>query len=545
MALCENPRVLKNPTKDFRVNDSLFLTVACGQCWSCRTNKKTDMYVRIYKQMEWNTKHGYKNYFVTFTYNEQHLPYLRIPILGSYDSYGSVMYKTIRCFDFEDWRLFIQNLKKTLKRKYKIEDLSNFFVACEYGGKFGRPHLHIHLGVSDKITPEDLHALVKKLWCGKVLKFDYPTDFSFNGIVKHFEANQEITDLNGYPLYDGLGYIFPQKPTDNFSNGKPQKDFEVDSNGSAAYYCSKYVGKDLYFYKDEDLRNYIDYLRDSIKNDPADLAETSKAEYDIVKRYLPFCRSSKLYGSCVIDELIGSDDDETAKNIERGVALPHPKGGVYYARTPFYIQRKMLYNITYLPNDRDGKPLEKPLVRYDLNSVGVSYKTLFYDAKVMECETKLREAYNQAISSRNPYVLAYRKQFDKVDWRLLSEYRLVYQHRIVPSLCANKLKLSYPETFDIDVFNAQSFFEKSTMMICNSVKRYGLEITSKMLDDVKGCTYNDMPIFLHFDEMLGVLDNFQKIRTKGNNSKKIIKFATEQELKHKQYVQNETKVRVV
>lgn len=98
---------------------------ACGQCNSCRLATSRDWVTRI--QHEASLREN--NCFVTLTYDDAHLP-----------ANGSL--------NMDDHQRFMKRLRKHAAKHMGIDAGIRFFMCGEYGGQFGRPHMHhILLGI--------------------------------------------------------------------------------------------------------------------------------------------------------------------------------------------------------------------------------------------------------------------------------------------------------------------------------------------------------------------------------------------------------------
>lgn len=99
--------------------------IPCGKCIGCRLSKSREWANRCSVELSY-----YKyNYFVTLTYNDDHLP---INIKNEIES--QTLYK-------RDFQLFMKRLRKEYNNLYPGEKC-RFFMAGEYGDKTLRPHYH-------------------------------------------------------------------------------------------------------------------------------------------------------------------------------------------------------------------------------------------------------------------------------------------------------------------------------------------------------------------------------------------------------------------
>lgn len=106
------------------VDSSLFTRINCGQCLSCRINKAREWAERCYLE----SKMYPSSYFVTLTYNDEHL------------NYAPCGMPTLKKRDIQ---LFIKRLRKWCDKSGKPSP--RYFATGEYGEKNFRPHYHMIL----------------------------------------------------------------------------------------------------------------------------------------------------------------------------------------------------------------------------------------------------------------------------------------------------------------------------------------------------------------------------------------------------------------
>lgn len=134
---CSSPILVNN-------NNGVVLA-ACGRCMSCCIAKQSSLQFLAQKELQKVYKSGLGASFVTLTYSDNYVPYVR----------AASPYQTLQKDDFQ----------KFMKRLRKESDKLNIkckFVACgEYGDKLGRPHYHIALlGLSDYLAD----SIISKTW---------------------------------------------------------------------------------------------------------------------------------------------------------------------------------------------------------------------------------------------------------------------------------------------------------------------------------------------------------------------------------------------
>lgn len=182
--MCTQPIHIKNPkfSKDRSYESQLFnpvddsldkhsFLVPCGECYECRQVKMHQNQIRVYYECLECEKEGYNSFFNALTYDEQHVPKL----------YG------LNVFSYNDLQLFLKRLRKRLKelgyemfsyktyhgKTYKVSNFK-YFIAPEYGSKFGRPHYHLIFNCHFNISAEDFCKLVDQCWQMGYTQFTNP-----------------------------------------------------------------------------------------------------------------------------------------------------------------------------------------------------------------------------------------------------------------------------------------------------------------------------------------------------------------------------------
>lgn len=312
--MCYSPVRIKNPKMEFDTqSDKLFLTVPCGKCGQCRTQKQREFELRAYHEYIETIDSGGFVLFQTFTYDQDHVP----------NTNGFLH------FDSHHYKWFMDKLRKRLRDAgYDVVGKFKVFWTSEYGGITHRPHYHALFFVTFPIEPEVFDEYVVNAW----------TD--------HDDVPYGITDVE-HPWYKRL----------------------VNAQGAIAY-VAKYVTKDIDFdevfanqkgkdgkpfsvrvamVKDllEKKYNYEMFKYTSDIPDPVpnyslgDLFNMLDLETDFIKKIQPFHRQSKGFGLSMVDhmsmdELMSGkaylpDDDEN-----------HPKKEV---PIPLYIDRHVFYDV--------------------------------------------------------------------------------------------------------------------------------------------------------------------------------------------------------
>lgn len=126
--------------------------INCGQCIGCRLDYSRDWANRGYlESLYWKN-----NYFVTLTYDEDH-----VPMVDEMTTESGITFTELDDLEWKgilipkDFELFIKNLRQIMKRKYNFENIR--YMGCgEYGNEEKRPHYHFIL-FNCNIPTEDFY----------------------------------------------------------------------------------------------------------------------------------------------------------------------------------------------------------------------------------------------------------------------------------------------------------------------------------------------------------------------------------------------------
>lgn len=124
-----------------------FVYVPCGKCEACLSRRKSDWFVRLYREV----KDSESCYFVTLTYDEDHLPLEFINYNGSFFS--------VPCVSKKDVQLFLKRLRKSIS-PFKVR----YFCVSEYGPTSFRPHYHMILFDFPLSLKNKLDEYVENAW---------------------------------------------------------------------------------------------------------------------------------------------------------------------------------------------------------------------------------------------------------------------------------------------------------------------------------------------------------------------------------------------
>lgn len=317
--------------------------VACGQCEQCRISARNDMYLRTVQEYNDCVSRGGKVAFVTFTYDEDHVPVVRYSldkkartiVFDEVSRRENLLSKdTIFIFRKSDFQTFMNSFRKSVERRLKssgyvdVKDSVRYIVTSEYGTEFTqRSHYHALL----------------------FLNHDVVREYDLNNRSSHGSFMRFIQSLWSYGMVSAsdLGLF-------------------VD-NDFCCGYVSKYIAKGLDILKLSAFSRFFNFIKDnydylSIKDEfsfiPANDDEdgpqfiTRKAtKISYLKYFLRVCGSrlfvmkSKGFGLGLIKPLqaVSDDSEKLLKVVNDGISVVrHSKRS--RLSYPRYILRKLFYN---------------------------------------------------------------------------------------------------------------------------------------------------------------------------------------------------------
>lgn len=322
--------------------------VPCGKCDACRRAEKTGWSFRLGLELQKCIDNGWEIGFCTLTYNDEHVP--KIPF--ECFKYG-YEYTDMMCFDKNQMRKFIRNLRTKLFDLYRVVGCV-YFLGSEFGGRgTKRPHYHFLISYPPKkINYRQMHGLIKSLWVEN-------------------------------------GFIFPEFPDPTRCyDGELEKPFKVDTS-KGAYLCAKYVTK--YVCKDIGFTKYLNQCafvtRDAqgvkvpkinlfgvleLEKDGSPMYETA---YQVFKRCRPFHIQSRSLGWSYFQNM---RDVDKLTVLEHGVKF---LGEEHRQKLPVYIKNKLIFDNKYiLKYDCHGE--EKRLVLREANKFFLENADKIFELKV-------------------------------------------------------------------------------------------------------------------------------------------------------------------
>lgn len=352
------------PVTIFDKTQGKFIEVPCGKCIFCQSQLSRDWQLRLKKEFNFKTF----NFFITLTYDEDHLPYLpyieaisninfnrKFSALKtddynlllsnlhstnySTDSVPSLCPRDICNF----FKRFRQNIKRTNDERFTKQISIKYYAVGEYGPQTFRPHYHVIVGFSFGDYP--LHEFLR---CLKLQK-------------RWQQQGSHVLSLGEY-----VSFLC----TISWQNGFNKVDILTDERIN---YCSKYVNK----FTDSRLIEYFNSYPGLIK---------------------PFKRSSNGIGEqYVVDNLnvlsnknsvsVNGHQNHMPRYMRKKIIenLPPDQAQEYKERTYFTDEKRNLYLINRL---HDYLSLNNLPLHNDINDPGF---IRYLDDRRKEKENKIKQ----------------------------------------------------------------------------------------------------------------------------------------------------------
>lgn len=134
---------------------SRFVYVPCGKCPACLSRRRSMWSTRLHYEV----KASLSAYFITFTYDDEHLP------LKILNRNGVISYVPVVCK--RDIQLFLKRFRKLIS-PFKIR----YFVVSEYGPDNLRPHYHMLLFNYPNELYGKLNEFLELSWSNGFIRVD-------------------------------------------------------------------------------------------------------------------------------------------------------------------------------------------------------------------------------------------------------------------------------------------------------------------------------------------------------------------------------------
>lgn len=292
-----------------------------------RNKQRMDYCNRLCKTTHDYIMRGGNVIMLLFTYNDENLPHYQLP-----------SGEKVVCFSRQNIRDFLNRLKVNTYRYNRCD--YKYFLAMEYGGNSTRrPHIHALFFLSSECDVRKFIDTCRKQW--------------------------------------SYGFIFPS------NNGNYVEESKLRSYEKGASYASKYVCKDLSYYKLPSVMRLLEY-RDTLTDDD---------EIRSVNDCLPRIYQSNGIGASFVDEIKNLSD--CYKN---GLLNPLTKKTI---SVPTYVLNKYLYKNVKCFDGRKGK---KGNLLYD-RTLKVDPKELV-DYKLLQL-SKCVDRFSDVFDGKYDYVENY------------------------------------------------------------------------------------------------------------------------------------------
>lgn len=322
--MCYCPIKILNPSRKFNNDMPVYISVPCGHCPDCLRNAHNEWYFRAYMEyLNCKSKNG-AVYFLTLTYNQENLPSITFP-----DG------RKQACFYKRHIHNFVKYVRIQLqKRGYNYKGIK-YLICCEYG-KNGtcRPHYHPLFFFPLRV----------------------PWFVLFNSDPKKGELGVFIKAWH-------YGFIVCSK-----------MGFEIRS-AAGIRYASKYVCKQLGFYKEGPIYDYLhgaDCAGDVYKDRRALLAD-----------FLPRIYCSTHFGECFINDVINKQDDKALFLANNCYSLNNGDHSTF--RIPRYYHLKLEKEI----NKTISECVDKVVL--ENTKIGEDVKHIIYAHKLLTEKTLLKK----------------------------------------------------------------------------------------------------------------------------------------------------------
>lgn len=147
----------------------------CGRCPECLGKKRQDWYFRLQIELQ----NSLSCYFLTLTYNDEHLP---------------KCLDDKPCFSVDDVQKFLKRL-----RKFYTGSKIKYFLIGEYGGNFGRPHYH---SIMFNLPKKDIYTLnneISQIWKNGYTSLANITDARIGYCCKYCLQNLQSKRTAAHP----------------------------------------------------------------------------------------------------------------------------------------------------------------------------------------------------------------------------------------------------------------------------------------------------------------------------------------------------------
>lgn len=334
--MCLSPLKISNNSV-YKNDDHSFnhYVVPCGNCAECRDIRKNEWQTRVAYEVHSLYKRGGKAIFLTFTYNDDNLPYYNDPEASF----------TAKCFNREHVTTFLNRLKVGIYRAYGKGSYKYFFTS-EYGKNTKRPHYHCIFFLEPTVDANVFAFTARDCWT-----------YGFM-----------------FPRFDYYRKMWVDSDNQPFQ-------IEIKSKSGISNYAAKYVCKDLSYFELDDIKLYL----------------SDKKHRERMRPFLPKHWQSNGIGESIFTSKLYTDGkfdvDKFCSAYKNGVLNPLTKE---YDPLPSYVVNKVIYdNISTkgTPFERVSPRTGKFLYDRLLSDVGKKVHRLLFDVRIDRTCQKLQKFF--------------------------------------------------------------------------------------------------------------------------------------------------------
>lgn len=454
--------------------DLASVEVPCYKCDECREQYRHEWLNRLC--FEYYANKGGCAVFLTFTYNDEHLPHYTD---DTYMLDNNTPF-SVACFCREHILSFLQTLKRYYIKRFGYVPFK-YFIASEYGHTTKRPHYHALFFLHDVLASDwqTFCEVCREIWSASIFVGSSVTNIE----SKHY------------------GFMFPNLVGARLSNGKVVGGQYLDNKGKdrsplirdaagGMLYCSKYVLKDLAYFTPA----VNEYLANALPDKVSEF-----------KRVLPKHWQSNKLGYSALDVV--------RSNVESAIntGIPNPLT-LKKVAIPSYVANKLLYyNVFNGRFSDDGKKLYD---RY-LTDFGEKYLTKIFKLRIERLSEKMYVYFQQILNTSRSALanigidLVTAKPADFVPLALFHSFIKNLKFTLLDEILSENYG-SLTDLFDVDLIAPYYYRTKST--------KYKKEHPSFYTESMRLCHFDYLELFKHYEvadslfKELALLKNTEKLK---------------------------------
>lgn len=227
---CANPKVFRVRTDYLSREYTVF--IPCGKCYACECSSRAEWALRM--KFEFRDKRNTSAYFLTLTYDDEHLPtvgynvhkildYYRSRPISERNYFFSILNPSHASFFLESLKHwyrkyyekplyfvnkntgeFSPNDKKGFQPVYDDNTLPRYYLTGEYGDISNRAHMHLIVFFPKEVRPTDLFQFRSFLWPFGEMKIES----HISAAAQNYVAKHQVKDCLGTPFQQLASPIF-------------------------------------------------------------------------------------------------------------------------------------------------------------------------------------------------------------------------------------------------------------------------------------------------------------------------------------------------